>query len=201
MHVLWTQWNQWMSRPLPRSAARAVLVSGVATATALGGCITPPVDPTANVPIRATRLSDDEASTPAALAPASPAVPADERAPHTAARVVISQLSRVERMANAPTLIDVRLDAFDAAGRPARMAGDLRIVLKTAGSPQYLAFDVPLVTKRQVERRIDATLEQFVLRLEPAWSAEPPRGSDLELTATLLAADGSVLESAARLKW
>ena len=153
------------------------------------------------MPIRATRLSDDEASTPAALAPASPAVPPDERALHTAARIVISQLSRVERMANAPTLIDVRLDAFDAAGRPARMAGDLRIVLRTAGSPQYLAFDVPLVTKRQVERRIDATLEQFVLRLEPAWGTEPPRGSDLVLTATVLAADGSVLESTARLKW
>jgi hypothetical protein len=176
-------------------------LSMMAVTALLTGCITPPVDPTTNVPIRATELSDEDASAPAALAPASPAVPSDERAPHTATRIVISQLSRVERMANAPTLIDVRLDAFDASGRPARVAGDLRIVLKTAGSPQYLAFDVPLVTKRQVERRIDATLEQFVLRLEPAWSMEPARGSDLDLTATVLAADGSVLESTARLKW
>jgi hypothetical protein len=104
-------------------------------------------------------------------------------------------------MANAPTLIDVRLDAFDSSAKPASMAGDLRIVLKSTGEPGFLAFDVPLATKRQVARRIDGTLEQFVLRLEPDWRVEPIRGSDLELTATLLTADGGVLESSARLRW
>lgn len=183
-----------------RADGACVAVATVLTLS-LSACITAPVDPTTNVPIRATERRGGDEQPPAALSTPSTGVPVDERAPHTAMRIVISPLSRVERMANAPTLIDVRLDAFDSSAKPASMAGDLRIVLKSTGEPGFLAFDVPLATKRQVARRIDGTLEQFVLRLEPDWRVEPIRGSDLELTATLLTADGGVLESSARLRW
>jgi hypothetical protein len=188
------------SRPLRLRAWRPA--TAAVLACALGACLSPPIDPTENVPVRACEERRVIDSPPAALVEKPSELPIDERAPHAATRLVISQLSRVERLANAPVLIDVRLDAFDATGAPAPLAGDLRIVVKSAAAdPCYLAFDVPMASKRQVARRFDQTLRQYVIRLEPAWEREPVRGSDLELKATLLVQDGSVIEAEARLLW
>ena len=115
---------------------------------------------------------------------------------------MISPLSRVERTAGAPALVDVRIDAVDSLGEPVALAGDMRIVLKAAkADPCYLAFDIPLATKRQVERRFDVTLSQYVLRLQPEWDVDPTRGDDIVLTATLTTLDGKVLESTSHLVW
>ena len=204
----------------PRSAAEGLLARALAAplAVALGlalglavagviggglaGCTTQPVDPTANVPIMPSETRTAAEKAPAAIAPRQAEPPLDERAPHTATRIAISELTRVERTAGQPTLIDVRIDAVDGTGADALLGGDLRIVLKAAkADPCYLAFDVPLGTKRQAERRVDATLGQGVLRLRPEWEREPARGDELELSATLTTVDGGVLEAAGRIVW
>lgn len=188
-------------RSLPAAHPLAIALIALAP-IALASCRSQPIDPTANVPVRPTESRDCGETPPDALAPASRSVPVDERAVNTATRIEISQLSRIERTANAPTLIDVRIDAFDDSGSPAMIAGEIRIVLRTSrAEPCYLAFDVPMATKREVERRVDATLNQFVLRLETEWKTEPARGEDIDLTATLTRLDGRVLESSARLAW
>jgi len=192
------QWGWW-----PRRWGTAATLGALALcAVAASGCRSQPVDPTANVPIMPTESRTADEKAPAAIAPRQSEPPADERAPHTATRMAISELTRVERMAGQPALIDVRIDAMDAAGRDALLGGDLRVILKAAkAEPCYLAFDVPLATKRQAERRVDATLGQWVLRLRPAWDREPARGDELELSATLTTVDGSVLEATGRIVW
>lgn len=136
------------------------------------------------------------------MAPASGMPLGEERAQHRATRIAISQLSRIERSTGMPAIVDVRLDTMDGAGNPASIGGDLRIVLRaTESNPCQLAFDIPLMTRRQVAQRYDATLEQYVLRLEPEWETEPARGSAIELVATLMTVDGRLLESSARFTW
>ena len=165
-------------------------------------CVSVPVDPTANIPMRANESRSADETAPAAIGPVSSRVPADERAPHAATSMMISPLSRVERTAGSPALVDVRIDAVDSLGEPVALAGDMRIVLKAAkADPCYLAFDIPLATKRQVERRFDVTLSQYVLRLQPEWDVDPTRGDDIVLTATLTTLDGKVLESTSHLVW
>jgi hypothetical protein len=178
------------------------LTTSCFVAVCLVGCKSAPVDPTANLPLRPIESARRGEKPPAALAPALGDVPPDERAPHTATRIEVSRLSRIDREAGPLAIIELRIDAFDASGAPAVFAGDLRLVLKTEhADPCYLAFDAPLATKRQVQQRTDPTLGQVVVRLEPMWRQEPAPGEVLQLTATLTGLDGKVTESALRLIW
>lgn len=165
-------------------------------------CRAQPFDPTANRPIRPSEARGCDEKGLDAIPPASAMPMGEDRAQHRATRIAISQLSRIERDAGMRAVVDVRLDTVDGAGEPAAIAGDLRIVLRTRqGDPCQLAFDVPMVGKSQVAQRFDATLEQYVLRLEPEWNDEPVRGTEIELVATLMTVDGRLLESAARFTW
>ena len=189
------------SRESQRASFRRRLPLLMASLVA-ASCVSVPVDPTANIPMRASESRSADETAPAAIGPVSSRVPADERAPHAATSMMISPLSRVERTAGAPALVDVRIDAVDSLGEPVALAGDMRVVLKAAkADPCYLAFDIPLATKRQVERRFDVTLSQYVLRLQPEWDVDPTRGDDIVLTATLTTLDGKVLESTSHLAW
>jgi len=188
--------------------ARHTVIRALALPTAclaglwLVGCKSAPVDPTANLPLRPVESARRGEKPPAALAPALGDVPPDERAPHTATRIELSRLSRIDREDGPLPIIELRIDAFDASGAAAVFAGDLRVVLKTEhADPHYLAFDAPLATKRQVQQRTDPTLGQVVVRLEPIWSQEPAPGAVLHLTATLTGLDGKVTESTLRLIW
>ena len=185
-----------------RVACIMASMTALSVGALVASCVSVPIDPTANIPILASESADEGDPLPAALSPVASKVAADERAPHRAVAMVISKLSRIERVAGAPILIDVRLDAVDASGEPAPLAGDLRIVSTSSRcEPRHLAFDVALATKRQAEKRYDATLQQYVLRLQPEWDVEPLVGDELNLTATLTALDGSVLEATTRLTW
>ena len=179
-----------------------VLPTACLVGLCLAGCKSAPVDPTANLPLRPVESARRGEQPPAALAPALGDVTPDERAPHTATRIELSRLSRIDREDGPLPIIELRIDAFDASGAAAVFAGDLRVVLKTEhADPCYLAFDAPLATKRQVQQRTDPTLGQVVVRLEPIWSQEPAPGAVLHLTATLTALDGKVTESTLRLIW
>jgi len=183
---------------------RAVLAGCLAASAVLCGCAGKMIDPTENTPIRPSDLSElEEASgvpdrVPPILRWAIPGSSAD----HAAKDIRISQLSRVERLANAPTLIDIRLDATDKDGAFASIAGDLRITIRCPGAdPEILAFDVTLKTEPEVKRRRDTVLEQYLLRLEPLWRREPARGSPLEITANLLSIEGKLIGSETSLVW
>lgn len=134
-----------------------------------------------------------------------PLVAPESREPlaeHTATRLTISGLSRVERRSLRNPLIDLRLDAVDRANAPARLGGAMRVTVRAAGAePDALVFDLPMRTAAEAERRYDPTLRQYVLRVEPVWKKEPPGGSTLEVTATLALADGGALEATTILNW
>jgi len=184
-------------------ALRPIPIILVALAAAgLTACKAAPVDPTVNLPLRPVESARCGEKPPDALAPALGEVPPDERAPHNASAFEVSRLSRVDREDGMQAIIEVRIDSFDAKGAPAVFAGDLRVVLKAEhADPCYLAFDVALATKRQVQQRTDPTLGQVVVRLEPAWERAPGPGEAVHLTATLTGLDGKVMESTLRLAW
>ena len=170
--------------------------------TALAACKSAPVDPTANVPLRPVESARAGERPPAALAPALGNVPADERAPHTATRIMLSDLSQIERDGSAPAVIELRIDALDEKRAAAVLAGDLRVIVRCdAADPCYLAFDAMLATKRQVAQHTDPTLGQVVILLEPRWEKEPARGDPMTITATFTGLDGKVIESTLRLAW
>ena len=186
-----------------RMAVRPILLSIAAiAAVGLHACKSAPVDPTANLPLRPVESARCGEKPPDALAPALGEVPADERAPHNASSIEVSRLSRVDREDGMQAIIELRIDSFDAKGAAAVFAGDLRVILKTErAEPCYLAFDVALATKRQVQQRTDPTLGQVVVRLEPFWDRAPGPGDAVDLTATLTGLDGKVMESTLRLTW
>lgn len=166
------------------------------------GCKSAPVDPTANLPLRPVESARCGQKPPDALAPALGAVAPDERAPHTATHIVLSELSRIARDGAAPAVIELRIDALDAQNAAATLAGDLRVILRCdAADPCYLAFDAMLATKRQVTQHTDPTLGQVVILLEPVWAKEPARGQVMALNATFTGLDGKVVESTLKLTW
>jgi len=188
----------------PTKPARATLAGALAASLLLSACSGQLIDPTANTPIRPSDLSDlEEASgVPDAVPPILRWSLPGATAAHAARDIRISQLSRVERLANAPTLIDIRLDATDKDGAFASIAGDLRITIRCAGAePATLAFDATLKTEPEVKRRRDDVLGQYVLRLEPIWTREPARGTPLEISANLLTTEGKLIESRTSLVW
>lgn len=188
--------------PASLPVARWTACLAVASAALLASCRSQPIDPTANRPVRPSEVRGCDEKGPDAIPPASTMPVGEERAQHRATRIAISQLSRIERDAGMRAVVDVRLDTVDGAGEPAVIAGDLRIVLRTSqADPCQLAFDVPMISRNQVAQRFDATLDQYVLRLEPEWRTEPARGTELELVATLMTVDGRLLESTARFAW
>lgn len=166
------------------------------------GCKSARVDPTANLPLRPVESARSGEKPPGVLAPELGDVPADERAPHTATHIVLSELSRIARDGNEPAVIELRIDALDAQDAPAAIAGDLRVILRSdAADPCYLAFDAMLATKRQVAQHTDPTLGQIVILLAPVWDREPARGEAMNLTATFTGLDGKIIESTLQLAW
>jgi hypothetical protein len=124
-------------------------------------------------------------------------------AAHTATAIEISTLSRVNRTSSrARPSIDLRLDALDAGGAPARLAGNLRVVVVAPGSdPETLVFEFPLRTVADANRRYDATLEQYLVRVEPDWQTPPAAGSTLEISVRLMPPAGQPLEAVGRIDW
>lgn len=137
-----------------------------------------------------------------APAPVQPAVPTEPPAEHTASAIAISDLSRVERDLRRRPLIEVRIDARDASGAPARLGGAMRLVVQAPGAvPESQTFDLPIVSQKQADERYDAILRQYVMRIEPAWTTEPARGSAVELRASLTLASGTTLEAVGDIEW
>jgi hypothetical protein len=135
-------------------------------------------------------------------APVEPALPSEPPAGHTASTIAVSDLSRVERDLRRQALIEVRVDARDASGAPARLGGAMRIVVQAPGAvPESQAFDLTLRTQKQSDERYDPILLQYVMRIEPVWSTEPARGSTIEVRASLALASGSTLEAVGNIEW
>jgi hypothetical protein len=108
----------------------------------------------------------------------------------------------VERDLRRRALIEVRVDARDASGAPARLGGAMRIVVQAPGAvPESQTFDLALRTQRQSDERYDPILLQYVMRIEPVWSTEPARGSTIEVRASLTLASGSTLEAVGSIEW
>lgn len=136
------------------------------------------------------------------VASTEPALPSEPPAGHTASTIAVSDLSRVERDLRRRALIEVRVDARDASGAPARLGGAMRIVVQAPGAvPESQTFDLALRTQRQSDERYDPILLQYVMRIEPVWSTEPARGSTIEVRASLALASGSTLEAVGNIEW
>lgn len=181
----------------------ALRVAAALVVAGLAGCTGGLIDPTTNAPIQPSELTAKERDHggPDAVPPNLQGILPGPAAAQTASEIRISRLSRVERYA-VPPLVDIRLDALGQDGSFATIAGDLRILIHCpSADPPTLAFDVTLKTAPEVKRRRDEVLEQFVLRLAPRWRREPDRGEKLEISANLLATDGSLLRSRIDLVW
>lgn len=138
----------------------------------------------------------------APVAPVAPTAPKGPAAEHTASSIDISDLSRVERDLRRVPLIELRLDAVDAAGAPARIGGAVRVVVDAPGAvPASQTFDLSLRSQAEADERYDPILRQYVLRVEPIWTTEPARGSALDLRVTLTLASGATSEATGSIEW
>ncbi len=192
--------NRRRPRPLHGAVAGAA-VAPIVAAALLFGCRQRETDPSEATPARPTSNagSDRIGST----ASGAGIVFGEPLAAHTARTIEISTLSRVNRTASRERpSIDLRLDAIDAAGAPARLAGNLRVVVVAPGSdPETLVFEFPLRTVADANRRYDATLEQYLVRVEPSWRTPPAAGSALEIAVRLMPPSGAPLEAVGRIDW
>jgi len=189
--------------PNPKARPQLRVARALVAALLLAGCSGALLDPTSNAPIQPSELTSEEIDLggPDAVPPNRSGILPGPVAAHTASEIRISKLSRVERFSS-PPIVDIRLDAVGPDGAFATIAGDLRILLRCAGAePTTLAFDVTLKTGPEVKRRRDEILEQFVLRLAPAWEREPARGEKFEVSANLLTVDGTLLRTRLDLVW
>lgn len=183
----------------PRPRLRALVAACVLAL--LGACKTPLADPTENAPLFPSTTVDCDKKAPGLLAPASRGVADSIRAPHTASSLSVSRLTRIDRSTPARPLVDLRIDALDAAGNMAQMGGDVRVILKARSEPCYLVFDVAMARRIDAELRLDPTLGQYVLRLAPEWSREPSLGDDIGIVLSLTTLDGKILETESTLVW
>ena len=184
------------------SARNTILLAGLLLGLAcVISCVSRPVDPTDNSPLRPTETMEANEK-PAAIAATSSARMLGEPAHNDAVKLEISTLSNVSRGQDGRVLVDIRFDTLDGKGNFAAIAGELRIVITAStGEPAHQIFDVPLVVKTEVARRFDSVLSQYVMRLEPEWDKAPQLGEELRISATLTTPTGSVLESSARMRW
>jgi hypothetical protein len=188
------------------SAAVAWTLSAAALAGAGGwmlGCEKELRDPSATRPTQPSETAGQGEQPPATLQTiVTPAPMADPLAEHRATKLILTGLSQITRPAPGVAIIDLRFDALDDAGLPARMAGDLRVVIRApSAEPEHSAFDIPLQTVKQQAKHFDETLLMYVVRLEPRFTREPAAGSQIEVTATLASRDGRVIESSGRVAW
>jgi hypothetical protein len=175
-----------------------VAVAAMAGALLSSGCMQRETDPSEATPARPTSSAATGGSGSGAEV-----VFGEPLAAHTATTIEISTLSRVNRTSSrARPSIDLRLDALDAGGTPTRLAGNLRVVVVAPGSdPETLVFEFPLRTVADANRRYDATLEQYLVRVEPDWQTPPAAGSTLEISVRLMPPAGQPLEAVGRIDW
>jgi hypothetical protein len=183
-------------------AARVNRIASVAAgcfalgALAFAGCSSRRTDAVGVQPTKPSPATDGVV----AAAPAP--VATGPLAAHTASAINISDLSRVERDLRRRPLIELRIDATDAAGAPARIGGAIRVVVDAPGAaPASQTFDLSLRTQAEADERYDPILRQYVLRIEPVWATEPARGSAVEIRATLSLASGATTEATGTIEW
>lgn len=195
-----------LRRPRPlrgavAGAAVAPVVAAIVAAALLFGCRQRDTDPSEATPARPT--SNAGSDRVGSAASGAGIVFGEPLAAHTARSIEVSTLTRVNRTsARERPSIDLRLDATDAEGAPARLAGSLRVVVVAPGSdPETLVFEFPLRTVADANRRYDATLEQYLVRVEPSWRTPPAVGSTLEIAVRLMPPSGAPLEAVGRIEW
>jgi hypothetical protein len=192
--------NSRRTRP-PRSAIAGAAAASIIAVALSFGCRQREADPSEATPVLPTsNAGSDRAGSTASVAGI---VFGEPLAAHTARAIEVSTLSRVNRTsARERPSIDLRLDATDGAGAPARLAGNLRVVVVAPGSdPETLVFEFPLRTLADANRRYDATLEQYLVRVEPSWGTPPAVGSALEISVRLMPPSGEPLEAVGRIDW
>ena len=118
-----------------------------------------------------------------------------------ASRIVLSGLSRVNRSDATRPSLDLRIDALDRAGAPARTAGVFRIEVRTDADPALLNFDISLLTPAAQAARFDTVLSQYVLRVEPQWTRAPASGASLAVTVTLVTQAETTLTTSNTIRW
>jgi hypothetical protein len=175
----------------------AIPTATLAISLALVGCREPQPDAASARPALPSRESSELAPRPDL-----PAAPISVTAPSTAVRIDVSRLSRVVRAADAATVIDLRIDGFDASGRSAVLGGTVRVELEVPGaSPAIQSFNFHLRTLEEAARHFDSTLEQYVLRLDPNWNTKPERGTKITIRVTLHEPSGTTIATASTLAW
>lgn len=181
----------------------ALRLAALVACVVVPSCTTASNDPAMQAPTKPTETtSSGEAPPPTVPAVTPPAAPASPLAQHGASRFVLTQLTQVQRDASGAPTVDLRFDALDASGASTRMAGELRIVLRATGAePEYLAFDVRMATEAEQVRHFDETLRVYVVRLEPIFTKPPAAGSMIEVSSTLHANGGGMLESTGSFAW
>jgi hypothetical protein len=53
----------------------------------------------------------------------------------------------------------------------------------------------------EAEKHLDATLQQYVLRIDPSWATAPAAGSTLTVRVTLTGASGVTTTTVGSLRW
>jgi hypothetical protein len=171
----------------PATVLGFLLVSAV-----MAGCRQAQIDAAT---VQPARPADTVAQSPAPQPIANPA-------PSTAVAISVSRLSRIVRQPGVGPVIDLRLDAVDASGRPASVGGEIRVVLEAPGAvPEAHAFQFMLRSVEEAEKHLDATLQQYVLRIDPSWATAPAAGSTLTVRVTLTGASGVTTTTVGSLRW
>jgi hypothetical protein len=181
-------------------------LAAVAAAVFASGCVSQSRDPAMREPVKPTATATSTEQLPAAPAPKpaeAPPPPAPvPMARHLALRLEVSALSQVNRSDPAKPTLDLRIDALDNLGAPARAAGTLRIVVAGTGAdPAACVFNIAMATQADESKLYDSVLEQYVVRLAPTWKTLPAAGADISIALELTPTAGEPLAAKGTLRW
>jgi hypothetical protein len=190
-------------RPCSWHLRAAVAVAATVFAT---GCVTQSRDPAMRAPVAPTATATSTEQLPAAPSPKPAELPQPPApvpmAQHRALRLEVSALSQVNRSDPTKPTLDLRIDALDNLGAPARAAGALRIVVSGAGAePAACVFNIAMATQADEAKLYDTVLEQYVVRLAPTWKTLPAAGADISIALELTPLAGEPLTAKRELRW
>ncbi|MFZ9880787.1 MAG: hypothetical protein ACO3QC_05235 [Phycisphaerales bacterium] len=190
--------------PLPvRHLPAAVAFAAVVFAQ---GCVSQSRDPAMREPVTPTATATSTEQLPAAPSPKPVELPPPPApvpmAQHRALRLEVSALSQVNRSNPTKPTLDLRIDALDNLGAPARAAGALRIVVEGAGAePAACVFNISMATQADEAKLYDTVIEQYVVRLAPTWKKLPAAGADISVALELTPPTGEPLKATGLLRW
>lgn len=118
------------------------------------------------------------------------------------ATIRVHRLTSITRDDSGAPAVDLRVEALDRLGESTRAVGTFVVELSAVGAdPVTTRWRVEIGSLEAHRARFDPVTDTYRFEIAPSWRRPPEAGSALALRVILFAADGSMLEATANLRW